>query len=88
MGDRAATQRLADQLRQRHLVVQLRERSLDRGAGLVPFVPRGCQRFTRVADYVTRHPSVLDMGARGRWIESSFVSLVRGCRRRAANRRV
>jgi hypothetical protein len=44
---------LADQLRQRHRVVQLRERSLDRGASLVRLVPGGYQRFTRVADDVT-----------------------------------
>ena len=50
MCDRAAAQRLADQLRQRHLVVQLRERSLDRGAGLARFVAGGCQRCTRVAE--------------------------------------
>ena len=85
MGDRAATQRLADQLRQRHLVVQLRERSLDRGASLVHFVAGGGQRVTRVADDVTGHASGLHVGARGRWIEKSFMSLVLGSRRRAAD---
>ena len=44
----------------------------------------GCQRFTRVADDVTGHASVLHVGARDRGIDRSLVTLVLGGRRQAA----